>query len=179
MTCEVKTVPPETTASEAAHVMAEQGIRHLVVSDDGTPLGVFSERDLLRHTIHQLALNQNLGSTSVRDIANRAPITVRSDATLTSVSHLLASHKIGCVPVVDSDHVVGIVSVVDVLRHFGGIDSDGESGDAAGDREQSMAEIRALVADLEMAKAYYEAHGATLVAWMEDRAAELEPSLIS
>ncbi|MFQ5731688.1 MAG: ATP-binding protein [Planctomycetaceae bacterium] len=170
MTCNVKAVPPGMTASDASRVMAQHGIRHLVVtSDDGMPLDVFSERDLLRHTVHKLGLNQNPGDTPIGDLTTHDPITIRSDASLGTVSSLLASHKIGCLPVVDdSNRVVGIISVVDVLRHFGRVASDDPPAGVAGKREQSAAEIHALVADFEMAKTYHEVNGAQLVALLDD-----------
>ena len=50
MTPDVRTVHPETPMKHAAKTMGDHGIRHVVVTDSfEKPIGVFSERDLLKH----------------------------------------------------------------------------------------------------------------------------------
>ncbi len=56
MVREVQTISQETTVNQAARLFAEYGIRHLVVTDAASiVIGVFSERDLMKHTIHCLS----------------------------------------------------------------------------------------------------------------------------
>ena len=119
MQADVRTVHLEAPLMHAARVMGEHGIRHLVVTDTfGRPIGVFSERDMLRHIASCAARGHIVpGRIPVREVMSPTPVTVAPDEPLPHVAAVLAANKIGCVPVTDKQGVlVGIVSVVDVLR---------------------------------------------------------------
>ena len=116
---DVRTVHQEAPLMHAARVMGEHGIRHLVVTDTfGRPIGVFSERDMLRHIASCAARGHIVpGRIPVREVMSQTPVTVAPDEPLPHVAAVLAANRIGCVPVTDKQGVlVGIVSVVDVLR---------------------------------------------------------------
>ena len=48
------------------------------------------------------------------------PITIVADSSMREAAKLMADRKIGCLPVVDNDELVGIVTETDVLRYFAG-----------------------------------------------------------
>jgi len=128
MHADVRTVHLEAPLMHAARVMGEHGIRHLVVTDTfGRPIGVFSERDMLRHIASCAARGHIVpGRIPVRDVMSSTPVTVAPDESLPHVAAVLAANKIGCVPVTDKQGtLVGIVSVVDVLRAVATTESAG------------------------------------------------------
>lgn len=124
----VHTVSPETDAISAAQMMARAKIRHLIVIEDtGEVAGVLSQREILKHFSPWLShVRAELGTRTepprvgARMIMSKPPITVTGDTPIRVAAHILASKKIGCLPVVDGDkHVVGILSTVDLLLWVG------------------------------------------------------------
>jgi CBS domain-containing protein len=124
MTAAPATVCPWTPVREAARLLETMDIRHLpVIDDDGTLVGMLSDRDL-----RGLALPYVMGGEYVGDIhtALSARVStlmtgdvksVEEEDDVTEVVDLMLENRIGAVPVVDSDgSLVGIVSYVDVLR---------------------------------------------------------------
>ena len=122
----VCTVHQEAPMKHAAKVMGEKGIRHLIVTDTfGKPIGIFSERDMLRHIASHAASGQLVpGRVAVKEVMSKSLATISADESLPGIAAGLAAQKIGCLPVTDKRGVlVGIVSVVDVLRVIANIQS--------------------------------------------------------
>lgn len=123
MTGHVVTVRSDAPVSAAARLMREHNIRHLIVVDGSLQLaGILSNRDVLQQVSGYLARGMEIpGSATVADFMAKNPATVLTDTTLTAAASLMASRKIGCLPVLTSDHrLAGIVSVVDILRYVAG-----------------------------------------------------------
>jgi len=120
---DVHTVFPETLALWAADLMVRCKVRHLVVTDqDRKVVGVFTQRHVLKQLSPWLsevtAPAEPPPRSQVREFMAKPPITVMPDTPLQEAAALLASHKIGCLPVVDAARrVVGILSSVDVLSY--------------------------------------------------------------
>lgn len=164
MTHKVTCVGENTSLSEAAHILSDQGIRHLIVIDEDERLcGVFSDRDLMKHTVHQMSRHLDPASVPVKAVMVSSPLTVNPLTTITSAAYLLAKNKFGCLPVIADDKtVLGIISVVDVLRYFsvgGKHPYDGNDSEQQHDTEN---ELTQLVNDFELAKEVYESHAKNL-----------------
>jgi acetoin utilization protein AcuB len=123
----VHTVLPESPAIIAAKVMVDNGIRHLVVTDDYKKvLGVLSQRGILKELSPWLSKVKGVPKpegpipyVAAEDVMSSPAITVREDESLQQAASLMAAEKLGCLPVVnDEDKLVGIVSVIDVLRYL-------------------------------------------------------------
>ncbi len=123
MSPRVLTVQEQAPIKHAVKLMRDNGIRHLVVTDDyGKPVGVFSERDILRHIAKCSGGGLNsIGGIQVDQLMCKQMVTITPDTSLSDTARLLAEKKIGCVPVLDDrSRLVGIVSVIDVLRCVAG-----------------------------------------------------------
>lgn len=114
MTREVVTVTPTATVADALELIRNHNIRHLPVLDAGRVVGVATDRDL------RLALEP--GSTpadaTVQDIMTTSPVAVSPDTPIESAAALLSEHRIGCLPVLEDDELVGILTRSDLLRAF-------------------------------------------------------------
>ena len=119
MVANVKTMLPETPVSRAAEFMLQSRIRHLVVTEaDGEVLGVLSQRDILKYKNRGEESQGNDRFFHVHQVMHDAPITISPDASLAQAAGILASTKIGCLPVVDLPRrLVGILTVIDVLLY--------------------------------------------------------------
>jgi CBS domain-containing protein len=119
-------VAPEASALEALELMLDHGIRHLAVIDSGRHVvGVLSLDDLravlpfpVRPGVMPSPKERELAlEWSVDDVMTPAPETVDAEASLSQAVQQMASLKIGCLPVVDSEgHLAGILSQTDVLH---------------------------------------------------------------
>lgn len=114
MTTNVKTIAPTAGAEDAWNLMRLHGIHHLVVSTQNRVIGVLSERD---------AGGRRGGATrmvhSVADLMTTPAVAVEPTTTVRQAANLMRGRSIGCVVVVKSDHVVGIVTVSDLLELIG------------------------------------------------------------
>lgn len=119
-------VSPTTYATEAEQIMGENKIRHLPVAGDGKKLLglVTRQRFALKpDTMASLGvweITRYLSNLTVKDIMVKLKEvkTVAPDRTVERAARLLTDHKIGCLPVLEDDIVVGMLSEVDLLRSF-------------------------------------------------------------
>jgi acetoin utilization protein AcuB len=112
-----KTVPATMPADEAWDLMRRRGIHHLVVTDRSEVVGVLSDRDV-RTRDGDVRARRTAG-----ELMTRPALTVRPSDTIRRVANLMRGRTIGCVPVLDGDRLVGIVTVSDLLELLGrGVD---------------------------------------------------------
>ena len=108
----VITIAPELPLQDALHVLAENNIGALVVFD-GSVRGIISERDLLRRAARDL---QGLARAQVRDAMTSEVITAAPDAEIRDVMDIMTEHRIRHLPVLEGGHLVGIISIGDVVN---------------------------------------------------------------
>ena len=120
MTREVVTVGSETTAAEALALCREKGIRHLPVLEGGWLVGMISDRDLRSATpaLGDPDRAEALERIRVADEMVKEVATVRPEDPIEEAAIEMYERKIGCLPVVDDDDLVGIVTSSDVMRAF-------------------------------------------------------------
>lgn len=125
---DVRTVLSEAPAVRAAQIMVQSRIRHLVVTETGGEVvGVVSERQILKHFspwLSEVAPSAEVQTPfprcQVRDIMAQPPITIRANTSIRAAAGIFAAKKIGCLPVVQGrNHLVGLVTAVDVLKFVG------------------------------------------------------------
>ena len=121
MTRDVRTVHPKLITMQATKMMAQFGIRHLIVREDGARLmGVVSQRDLLKHIARCFSEERPPARTEVSEYMATALITIKPDLKITEAACLMRDKKVGCLPVVDAaGQLVGIITRSDILRYVG------------------------------------------------------------
>jgi acetoin utilization protein AcuB len=124
MTPNVHTVSPDTTLAEALGLSRTHRIRHLPVLDDnGRLVGIVTDRDL-RLAMPPIwadehdELTQALHTRRVGELMITAIITVQPDTPVDDAAKLLYTHHIGCLPVLEDDRLIGILTETDLLRAF-------------------------------------------------------------
>lgn len=116
------TLTCESTLGDAVAVMARHQIRHVPILDDGRVVGMISDRDV-KMALGPDAVHLRLDEIDPRQaegplnwFMSDGAYTVRSDASMAEAAALLLDRRIGAVPVLDGERLVGVLSVVDVLR---------------------------------------------------------------
>ncbi len=121
MSAEVTTLGRNDTLLLAKDIMNLGRIRHFPVVEDDELVGVVSQRDLYRASLGTVmqygekAQRAFLESVAVKEIMVD-PISIGLDATVQDAARLMMEHKIGCLPVLEDDRLVGIVTETDMLQ---------------------------------------------------------------
>jgi len=124
MTAKVITIAAEKTALVVQEIMDRTHVRHVPVIDQNHRLiGIVSYGDILRASlsstdIHFAAVErkQYLAQVHVAAVMHRHVRTIGPDALVQEAAGLLRRARIGCLPVVEEDRLVGIVTQYDLLR---------------------------------------------------------------
>ena len=161
MSSPVITINDDTPFQEALKTMRENKFRRLpVVDKKGRLVGIVAERDLLyaspspATTLSVWEMNYLLSKIKIRDVMTRKVITTTPDSTIESAANLMITHKVGGLPVVDGDKLVGIITETDIFKTL--VEVFG--GDQAGLRlALEVPRKRGVLADL--ARTIFEAGG--------------------
>jgi acetoin utilization protein AcuB len=125
MTEDPVTVKMTSTVGEAVRLLETLHVRHLpVVDDDGTLVGMLSDRDLRGLSYPAVFGDEYLGAIQtaldarIVSIMSSDVVSVELEADAVEIVDTMLEQNVGAVPVVDRDGtLVGIVSYVDVLRN--------------------------------------------------------------
>lgn len=85
-----------------------------VEDDEGHLIGLVSHRDLL-HLMAQGARDKDAEPVAVKEIMTRDPLTVTPQTPTLAAIELMRHHNVGCLPVLENERLVGIVTVYDFL----------------------------------------------------------------
>ena len=124
MVKEVATLDVNDELSLANDIMRLGRIRHLPVVDGSRLVGLVSERDLFRSSLaHALgyggSASRNLmKALRIKDIMVREVATISPEAKLFDAVKLMIDEKIGCLPVVEDDRLVGLITETDIMRQY-------------------------------------------------------------
>ena len=124
MISEVVTIAPENTLYEAARIMGEKHIGSLIVMKYKTPVGIITERDLLREVVDRgIALEKDwlVGGASIKDekvekIMSYPLITISLKSSIKEAAQMMIEKKIRRLAVGEGGKVVGIVTAADLIR---------------------------------------------------------------
>jgi CBS domain-containing protein len=115
MSTDLFTVHPDDLVDLAASVMDWRHIRHVPVEDrEGRLVGLVTHRALLRYLTNG-AVKSDASATTVREIMLRDPLTVSPSTSSLDAMEIMRSNRVGCLPVVENEQLVGIVTSYDFL----------------------------------------------------------------
>jgi len=109
----VHTIPPESTVFEAIEILAEENLGALPVTENGKVIGIVSERDYTRKVILK---GRSSKKTHTRDIMTHYVIYVTPEQTVEECMSLMISKYIRHLPVLRNGHLIGIISIGDVVK---------------------------------------------------------------
>jgi CBS domain-containing protein len=122
MTPNPETLDATQSLLAAVLLLRKAGFRHIPILERGKLEGVFTERDLWRFSpslllpTSQQDYNRVFEETPLEKVMSRNPQTIGPDAPLTQALDLLMHNRHGCLPVMEADQLVGIITIRDMLR---------------------------------------------------------------
>lgn len=124
MTDNVIHVSPNTTVAQVADIMREKNFRRLPVVENGKLVGLVTEGTLAearpsKATILSIyEMNYLLNKTRIKDVMVKEVITIAPKASLEDAIYLMMTNKIGVLPVLEDNQLVGIITDKDVFKTF-------------------------------------------------------------
>ena len=110
---EVVTISESSNVLDAVQLMVERNIGSLVVMEGQRPVGIVTERDVLRFTGR---FPEDLTDVGVAEIMTRDMITASPQDRLTATMDVMTERRIRHLPVMESGLLVGIVSIGDLVN---------------------------------------------------------------
>ena len=102
------------TVLETVRAMVEHNIGAVPVLHNGELVGIFSERDLMKRVV---AEGCDPRSTCLAEVMTEDPLTVNMNEDLETCMALMRRHSFRHLPVCQEGHLIGIVSLRDILLH--------------------------------------------------------------
>ncbi len=120
----VISLSPETPIHDALAMFKKEHIRRAPVVKDGKMVGIVTETDLLNaspspvSTLSVWEMNYLLSKVTVKQVMSKKVLTVKRDTPIEEAARIMADNKLGGLPVVDDNKVVGIITETDLFKVF-------------------------------------------------------------
>jgi CBS domain-containing protein len=122
MTRSVRTLGRNDKLSVADALMRTERIRHLpVIDEDGRLAGIVSQRDLFFNALIQAlgfgtaTHDRTLSTISVKEVMTENVVTTTPETLVKAAARMMVDRKIGCLPVIEDEALIGILSESDVV----------------------------------------------------------------
>lgn len=115
MSRSLRSIPPDASLLEAARLMRDSKLGALLVEDREEFVGIVSETDLVRKA---MAGGEDPLGQPVKSVMSSPIITIEIDRSAHDASDQMAEHGIRHLAVTQDGEIVGMISVVDLLRYF-------------------------------------------------------------
>ncbi len=122
METKIVTISANERLSTVDDIMTLGRVRHIPVVLAGRLVGVVSQRDLLRASLsafsehHDAERRAFLNVVEIGRVMSTPPIVIEPDATIENAAAVMADKKIGCLPVLENDELIGLLTETDILR---------------------------------------------------------------
>jgi acetoin utilization protein AcuB len=106
-------ITPDKRVGQALKMMQKHNIRHLPVMNEGQMVGWITSRDL-----REVLLASMLEKITVNDVMVKDPVKVTPDTGIEEAARLIYEHKIGGMPVMEGERLVGVITMLDLISAF-------------------------------------------------------------
>ena len=116
------TIPPEMSIHDALALLKKERIRRAPVTRGDKMVGIISDKDLLNASpspatsLSVWELNYLLSKLTVGEVMTRQVITVAEDTPIEEAARIMADNKIGGLPVMKGERIVGIITETDLFK---------------------------------------------------------------
>ncbi len=124
MTSQVFTVTPSESIFNAMNLMQTKKINRLPVISGGKLVGIVTDGDLRAAsaspatTLSKFEMNELLSKICIKDVAVKKVVTCTPDAMIEDAALIMRENKVGALPVMENDKLVGIITHNNILDAF-------------------------------------------------------------
>jgi len=125
MTPNPETVTTDTSLKDALGLVRSRPFRHLpVLEENGKLAGIVTEKSLVyasptpTTTLSVFEVDYILSRTKIGQVIEGPVVTVGPNLPIEEAARVMIDHRIGCLPVVEDDELIGIISDTDIFRVF-------------------------------------------------------------
>jgi len=112
---ETWSIAPQATVYEALQKMSDKDVGAVLVIDEGTLVGIFTERDYARKLILRGKLSRN---TAVSEMMTQDVLYVEPQNSISDCMVLMTNKRVRHLPVMDDGKLVGIVTIGDAVKQI-------------------------------------------------------------
>jgi len=118
----VITIPPDLPIVDALNLMKREKIRRAPIMKEGKLIGIVSDKDLLNASpspatsLSVWEMNYLLSKITVKDVMTKKVLTVTEDTPIEEAARIMADNKIGGLPVMREELIVGIITETDLFK---------------------------------------------------------------
>ncbi len=124
MTTEVVTLKVDEELSLVSDIMTLARIRHLPIVEGDRLAGIISQRDLFKASLGSVMgydygeARDHLKTVTIKEVMNEEVITIGPDTEIHEAGQILIEKKIGCLPVIQGNALLGMVTETDILQFY-------------------------------------------------------------
>lgn len=125
MTPDPVTISEDSSFQDAMHIMKEKKIRRLpVVNEGGRLVGIVADKDLFSASpspatsLSVFEVHYLLSKMKMKSLMTKRVITVGGDCPLEEAARIMVDHRIGSLPVLRENKLVGIITETDIFKTF-------------------------------------------------------------
>lgn len=129
------TAEPKTTYNEALRLMENNNINHLpIVNKKGALVGIVSKSDMLEaepsrvSTLSIFEIASLLDKVTMDQLMSHPVKAIGGDCSVSEAAHFMLETGVGCLPVMEENKLVGIITDKDIFKTFVEVTGGGESG---------------------------------------------------
>lgn len=112
MTKSVISVDASMTVNESAKMMEDAKVGAIIVMEHNSPVGIVTDRDFaVKVAAHAYPI-----TTPIKQIMSSPLLSINSDETVRTAADLMHDRNIRKLPVIDDDHVIGIITATDIVN---------------------------------------------------------------
>ncbi|MGB9741087.1 MAG: cyclic nucleotide-binding/CBS domain-containing protein [Candidatus Bathyarchaeia archaeon] len=112
MAKDVRVVRPDTTVREVVATMNKFGIGSIIVVQGERPVGIITERDILRRLVEPCLAPETL---TARQVMTSPVQTINENASIEEAARLMAKKRVKRLPVMNDGKLVGIITFSDIV----------------------------------------------------------------
>jgi CBS domain-containing protein len=109
----VTTVSRDHSVHETVKIMSERSIGCVVIMDEGKPVGIATERDILQSVV---AESRKPSKVKMKEIMSKPLITINGDMPIVEAIRVMQKNNVRHLPVIEKGELTGIVTQRDLLR---------------------------------------------------------------
>lgn len=108
---------PSKTVLLAANKMAQKGVGALIIAGKNLPLGIITERDIVRKVV---AMKKDPNTTKISEIMSEPLFTTSPNNDIREAAKIMSINEVRRLPVVENGKLVGILTATDIAKSLVG-----------------------------------------------------------